>query len=99
MNILLILIVVICIMAVVITVEYSIIKTRGTKIRDLENDIEMLNHKHKRELSRTKFEVRQDALAERVNDMSKLESEIAKVEQIGIMTNGKDTDNYVAVTR
>ena len=86
-------------MAVVTTVEYSIIKTRGTKIRDLENDIEMLNRKHKRELSRTKFEVRQDALAERVNDMSKLESEIAKVEQIGVMTNGKDTDNYVAVTR
>jgi len=99
MNILLILIVVICIMAVIITVEYSIIKARGTKIRDLENNIEMLNRKHKRELSRTKFEVRQDALAERVNDMSKLESEIAKVEQIGIMANGKDTDNYVAVTR
>jgi len=99
MNILLILIVVICIMAVVTTVEYSIIKTRGTKIRDLENDIEMLNRKHKRELSRTKFEVRQDALAERVNDMSELESEIAKVQQVGIMTNGKDTDNYVAVTR
>jgi len=99
MNILLILVVVICIMAVIITVEYSIIKARGTKIRDLENDIEMLNRKHKRELSRTKFEVRQDALAERVNDMSKLESEIAKVERIGIMTNGKDTDNYVAVTR
>jgi len=99
MNILLILIVVICIMAVVITVEYSIIKARGTKIRDLENDIEILKRSHKRELSRTKFEVRQDALAERVNDMSKLESEIAKVEQIGVMTNGKDTDNYVAVTR
>ena len=99
MNILLILIVVICIMAVVITVGYSIIKARGTQIRDLENDIEMLNHKHKRELSRTKFEVRQDALADRVNDMNKLESEIAKSQQVGIMTNGKDTDNYVAVTR
>jgi len=99
MNMLLILIVVICIMAVVVTVEYSIIKARGTKIRDLENDIEMLNHKHKRELSRTKFEVRQDALAERVNDMSKLESEIAKAQQVGMMTNEEDTDNYVAVTR